>query len=106
MPKENDEKMMIFDRFIDTESKSRNLDSSRTGFSNFLANSVPLLSVTSSSECITTCVTCIVTCSTLRIDMNKPCWGHINREPSERILPLIWPLTVLNEFKNSNLENS
>ena len=107
MNKENDEKLMIFDGFIDTESKTRNLDTSRTGFPNFLVNSVPLLSGTPSRECMITCVICVtcrVTCSTLRVVMDKPSWGPINRETIERILPLIWPLTVLKEFKNSNLE--
>ena len=92
MNKENDEKLMIFDGVIDIESKNRNLDKSRTGFPNFLMNSVPLLSVTPSRECTITCVicvTCIVTFSTLRVVMDKPSWGPTNRGPIERILPLI-----------------
>ena len=52
MNKENDEKLMIFDGFIDTESKPRNLDTSRTASPNLLANSLSLLSVSPSRECI------------------------------------------------------
>ena len=47
MQKKNDEKLMIFDVFIDIQSKSKNLGTSKTRFSN--VKSVPLLSVTPST---------------------------------------------------------
>ena len=99
---------MIFYGFIDTELKSRNSDAPRNGISEFSCELGTLLSSHPSTlvvERMITCVTCTVTCSTLRVVMDKPSWGPINRETIERILQLIWPLTVLKEFKNSNLEN-
>ena len=60
------------------------------------------------SQCSTRnlCVTCRVDCLTLRVDMDKPYRGPTNRETFQRFLPLIWPLTVFQIFKNSNFEKS
>ena len=79
MGKGNDKKLTIFDVFIDMQSKSKNLGSSRTEFWWFRLKPVPLLSVTPSVGCIITCVTFRVDFSTQTGYMYKPSWVPINR---------------------------
>ena len=86
IPKENDEKMMIFDVLIETQSKHKNLGTSRTIFFRISQKPPPRFSWNPSVVDINTWSTSPVDFSTHNRYMDKPSWSLINREKVRKIL--------------------